>query len=214
MEEADFKGPPRANFLIAANHIRKVLDGQGVNWAAMGGLGMLCLGYRRNMRDIHVVYDERDRRAIYDKLEADRRYGTYQSLLSDANMRRVRFPKGMNLHFPTRILLRTGGFFNDVGCTENVEVEVNLIPPGNKTVFKGKGRQLTITRLLRNSADGCSAQKPGAPTTKPRRQNQQLQNPQRALFSEDNTCIMRKPSIGMGPEEGYCVSVPVVWKGA
>lgn len=47
-----------------------------------------------------------------------------------SNVNSVRLPKGMNALFPTKILLRTGPAFKDRGCTENVDVEVDLVPPG------------------------------------------------------------------------------------
>jgi hypothetical protein len=69
-----FKSPPRANFLAAAHYIRAFLDGKKFNWAAMCGLAMLCLGYRRDMQDIHIVYDDRDFKRILSKLESEQRY--------------------------------------------------------------------------------------------------------------------------------------------
>jgi hypothetical protein len=68
------RGPPRANLLFAANYIRKILDGKNFNWAAMGGLAMLCLGSRRVMLDLHLAYDDREFEQIKAILEADQRY--------------------------------------------------------------------------------------------------------------------------------------------
>lgn len=70
----DFKVPPRANFLAAANHIRNVFEGRKLSYGVMGGLEMLCLGYRREMPDVHIAYDDRDFSRIKAKLEADQRY--------------------------------------------------------------------------------------------------------------------------------------------
>ncbi|ORX92170.1 hypothetical protein BCR34DRAFT_460204, partial [Clohesyomyces aquaticus] len=111
----NFKRPPRANFLAAATYIRNLLDGKSFNWAAMCGLAMLCLGSKREMHDIHLVYEDRDYNRLKTKLEHDQR---------------VRLPKGMNSLFPIKLLLGTGPRYKDAGCTENVEVEVNLVPPG------------------------------------------------------------------------------------
>lgn len=36
----------------------------------------------------------------------------------------------MNSLFPTKLLIATGPNHKDVGCTENVDVEVDLVPPG------------------------------------------------------------------------------------
>ena len=71
------RGPPRANFLAAANFIRNLFDGKKFNWAAMGGLAMLCLGSRREMPDMHIVYDDSDFQRIKAKLESDPRYLTF-----------------------------------------------------------------------------------------------------------------------------------------
>ncbi|KAF2728310.1 hypothetical protein EJ04DRAFT_538491 [Polyplosphaeria fusca] len=109
-----FKCPPRANFLAAANHMRNLMDGKSINWAAMGGLAVLCLGSRREMPDIHIVYDAKDFQKLQKKLESDQR---------------VRIPKGMNALFPAKLLVATGPQHKD-NCTENAEVEVNMVPPG------------------------------------------------------------------------------------
>ncbi|KAF1948886.1 hypothetical protein CC80DRAFT_528745 [Byssothecium circinans] len=111
-----YKSPPRANFLVAANHIRNVLEGKKINWAVMGGLAMMCLGSSRDMPDIHIVYDDREFSRIKMKLESDRR---------------IRMQKGMNPLFPSKLLVSTGPKYKDVSCTENVDVEVDLVPPGS-----------------------------------------------------------------------------------
>jgi hypothetical protein len=66
--------PPRANFVAAANYIRNFFDARKFNWAAMLGLAMACLGSRREMPDLHIVYDDMDFQRIKMKLEADQRY--------------------------------------------------------------------------------------------------------------------------------------------
>ena len=68
-----YKIPPRANFLAAVTHIRHLLDGKKIHWAAMGGLAMLCLGSRREMVDVHIVYDDREYSRLKLKLEGDSR---------------------------------------------------------------------------------------------------------------------------------------------
>ncbi|KAF2121091.1 hypothetical protein BDV96DRAFT_479868, partial [Lophiotrema nucula] len=110
----DYRGPPRANFIAAANHIRNLLDGKSINWAAIGGLPLLCLGSRRDMMDIHIVYEAKEYNRLLKKLEHDQR---------------IRLPKGMNSLFPAKILIQTGPQFKD-NCTESRDVEVNLLPPG------------------------------------------------------------------------------------
>ncbi|KAF2871728.1 hypothetical protein BDV95DRAFT_47673 [Massariosphaeria phaeospora] len=109
------RNPPGANFLAAANHIRKFFDGKNFNWAAFGGLAIHCLGSRREIADIHIVYDDRDFHRIQTKLEADSR---------------MRLPQGMNALFPSKLLLSTGPKYKDAGCTENMDIEVNIVPPG------------------------------------------------------------------------------------
>jgi hypothetical protein len=39
---------------------------------------------------------------------------------------RVRLPNSMNPLFPSKILVSTGPRFRDAGCTENIEVEVEM----------------------------------------------------------------------------------------
>ncbi|KAF2690466.1 hypothetical protein K458DRAFT_105955 [Lentithecium fluviatile CBS 122367] len=111
-----YRTPPRANFVAAANYMRNFLEGKKFNWAAMLGLAMACLGSRREMSDLHIVYDDRDFHRIKVKLEADQR---------------VRLPKGMNSLFPSKLLLATGPKYKDAGCTDNVDIEVDLVPPGD-----------------------------------------------------------------------------------
>ncbi|KAF2180060.1 hypothetical protein K469DRAFT_693527 [Zopfia rhizophila CBS 207.26] len=112
----DFKSPPRANFLAAATYVKNLLDSKNFNWAAICGLAMLCLGSRREMPDIHIVFDDKDFQRLKRKLEADQR---------------TRLPKGMNALFPTKILLSTGPKYNDFNCPQNADVEVDLVPPGS-----------------------------------------------------------------------------------
>ncbi|KAF2010075.1 hypothetical protein BU24DRAFT_467562 [Aaosphaeria arxii CBS 175.79] len=114
---ANYRSPPKANFLAAATYIRNLLDGKKMNWAAIGGLAMLCLGSRREMPDIHIVYEDRDYNKIKMKLEADPR---------------VRLPRDMNPLFPSKILISTGPKFRDAGCTHDMEVELDLVPPGSQ----------------------------------------------------------------------------------
>lgn len=135
-----YRIPPRANFLLAANYIKNFLDGKKFNWAAMGGLAMLCLGSRREMLDIHIVYDDRDFQRIRAKLEGDQRYVPLQQhLVLQAYGIRVRLPKGMNSLFPSKLLIATGPKYNDAGCTENAEVEVDLVPPGESSKYRIQG---------------------------------------------------------------------------
>jgi hypothetical protein len=72
-----YRIPPRANFVAAANFIRYFFDDKKMNWATMLGLAMACLGSRREMPDIHIVYDNRDYQRIKRKLESNQRYDTF-----------------------------------------------------------------------------------------------------------------------------------------
>ncbi|KAF2268835.1 hypothetical protein CC78DRAFT_354342 [Lojkania enalia] len=133
----NLKSPPRANFLAAANHVKNLLDGKSINWAAFGGLAILCLGSHREMPDIHIVYDAQDFPKIQKRLELDRR---------------VRLPRGMNSLFPAKVLVSTGPQYKDK-CTENADIEVDLIPPG----FYGAPPNETLRKnqvLLRLNLDG------------------------------------------------------------
>ncbi|KAF2129459.1 hypothetical protein P153DRAFT_366852 [Dothidotthia symphoricarpi CBS 119687] len=107
--------PPRANFLAATNHIRNLFDKNKFTWGVMCGMEMLCLGYRREMPDLHIVYDSRDFLRMKAKLMADRRF---------------RVPSDMNSLFPTKIFIQTGPEYKDTGCTLTTFIEVNLVPPG------------------------------------------------------------------------------------
>jgi hypothetical protein len=72
-EIKEIKVPPKANILAAADHIKKVFEGKKFIYAFMGGLEMLCLGYRREMPDLQVAYDDKDFHKIKSKLESDQR---------------------------------------------------------------------------------------------------------------------------------------------
>ena len=72
----DIRVSPRANFLAAANHIRDLFESKKFTYGFVGGLEMLCLGYRREMPDLHIAYDDRDFNRIKVKLEADKRYAS------------------------------------------------------------------------------------------------------------------------------------------
>ncbi|KAJ4368019.1 hypothetical protein N0V83_006374 [Neocucurbitaria cava] len=108
--------PPMTNFLAAADHIRQLFESKKFAYGIMGGLEMLCLGYRREMPDLHIAYEDKDFNKIKVKLEADKR---------------VQLPDGMNPLFPSKLLVRTGPTFKDAGCTSAATIEVYLIPPGS-----------------------------------------------------------------------------------
>ena len=72
-QEKSFKVPPRPNLLAAASHIRALFDAKKFTWSFLGGLEILCLGYRREQPDLHIVYDSRDFERMRKKLEGDRR---------------------------------------------------------------------------------------------------------------------------------------------
>ncbi|KAH9881847.1 hypothetical protein J1614_001018 [Plenodomus biglobosus] len=108
--------PPWANVLAALNHIRDLFENKRFLYGVAGGFEILCLGYRREMPDLHIVYDDKDYIRIKKKLEADKRVLT---------------PDGMNPLFPFKILVRTGPAYQDFGCLEVAAIEVNMIPPGS-----------------------------------------------------------------------------------
>jgi hypothetical protein len=88
--EKEATAPPRANFLAAVNHIRDTFEGKKLNYGVMGGLEMLCLGYQREMPDLHIAYDDRDFHRIKAKLEADQRC-VYTKYMSDMQLMVVVF---------------------------------------------------------------------------------------------------------------------------
>lgn len=65
--------PPHANFLAAVNYIRDLFEKNKFAWGVMGGMEMLCLGYRREMPDFHIAYDYRDFANMKARLMAERR---------------------------------------------------------------------------------------------------------------------------------------------
>lgn len=65
--------PPWANVLAALNHIRDLFENKRFLYGVAGGFEILCLGYRREMPDLHIVYDDKDYIRIKKKLEADKR---------------------------------------------------------------------------------------------------------------------------------------------
>lgn len=66
--------PPRANVLAAAHHVQALFDAKKLTWGFMGGLAMLCLGYKREMPDLHIAYDDKDFERLKSKLESNQRY--------------------------------------------------------------------------------------------------------------------------------------------
>lgn len=66
---------PRPNLLAAVSWLRRFFEARKTNWAAMGSLAMLCLGARREIPDIHIVYDDKEFQSIRRKLQSDARYG-------------------------------------------------------------------------------------------------------------------------------------------
>jgi len=97
----------------------------------MGGLEMLCLGYRRESPDLQIAYDDKDFHKMKSKLESDQRYiDSIFSMRKLADKRSIRLPEGMNSLFPARILIRTGPAYKGESCTHSADVEVDLVPPG------------------------------------------------------------------------------------
>ncbi|KAH9874384.1 hypothetical protein IAQ61_003573 [Plenodomus lingam] len=106
--------PPLVNFLAATNHIRNLFENKKILYGMTGGFETLCLGYRREMLDLHIAYDDKDFFRIKKKLQADKRV-----VISD----------GMNPLFPFKILVCTGPAYKDLGCHKAAAIEVNMIPP-------------------------------------------------------------------------------------
>jgi hypothetical protein len=71
--------PPRTNVLAAASHIQALLDAKRLTWGFMGGLAILCLGYKREMPDLHIAYDVKDFERLKSKLGSDQRYAEHTS---------------------------------------------------------------------------------------------------------------------------------------
>lgn len=65
--------PPRNNILAAACHIQALFDAKKFTYGFIGGLPMLCLGYRREMPDLHIAYDDKDFERLKNKLGSNYR---------------------------------------------------------------------------------------------------------------------------------------------
>ncbi|KAH7394926.1 hypothetical protein DE146DRAFT_678738 [Phaeosphaeria sp. MPI-PUGE-AT-0046c] len=126
--------PPLANLLAAADYVRNVFETKKLAHGFMGGLEMLCLGYRREMPDLQIAYDDKDFHRIKAKLEADQR---------------IRLPEGINSLFPARLLVRTGPAFRDKDCAHSGDIEVDIIPPDF-------GELLPSHRPGLGSKEGCT----------------------------------------------------------
>ncbi|KAH6614151.1 hypothetical protein C7974DRAFT_321118 [Boeremia exigua] len=107
--------PPRANVLAAASHIQALFDAKKLTYGFIGGLSMMCLGYKREMPDLHVAYDDKDFARLKAKLESDSR---------------IALQRGMNPLLPFKILIWTGPKYKDRGCTVPASIELDLIPSG------------------------------------------------------------------------------------
>ena len=66
--------PPRINVLAAACHIQALFDAKKFTYGFIGGLPMLCLGYKREMPDLHIAYDDKDFERLKAKLGSNPRY--------------------------------------------------------------------------------------------------------------------------------------------
>ncbi|KAJ8109943.1 hypothetical protein OPT61_g7083 [Boeremia exigua] len=108
--------PPRINVLAAATHIQALLDAKKLTYGFMGGLPMLCLGYKREMPDLHIAYDAREFERLKAKLETDRR---------------IRIQTGLNSLLPFKILIWTGPEFKDQGCSVSASIEMDFVPSGS-----------------------------------------------------------------------------------
>ncbi|KAF3052605.1 hypothetical protein E8E11_010267 [Didymella keratinophila] len=149
--------PPRANILTAACHVQEFFDAKKITYGFTGGLPMLCLGYKREMPDLHIAYDAKDFERLKSKLE---------------NNRRIRLPTGMNPLLPFKVLVWTGPEYKDEGCSINASIELDLVPSsaygtpgasdltkslvllglrtasGRQMVFKSLNVQYLLTTLL------------------------------------------------------------------
>lgn len=71
--------PPRTNVIAAASYLQAFFNAKKFTWGFMGGLPMLCLGYKREMPDLHIAYDDKDFERLRSKLESDHRYASVSS---------------------------------------------------------------------------------------------------------------------------------------
>ncbi|KAF9694691.1 hypothetical protein EKO04_007546 [Ascochyta lentis] len=131
--------PPRTNVLAAACHIQSLFDANKFTFGFMGGLAMLCQGYKREMPDLHIAYDDKDFDRLKSKLESDQR---------------VRLPTGANPLLPFKILVWTGPEYKDQGCTENASIELDLVPSGSCGTPRAGVLNRNLVQLSLNTSNG------------------------------------------------------------
>jgi hypothetical protein len=116
----------------------------------------------------------------------------------------------MNPLFPSKILISTGPKFKDAGCSETVDVEVDLIPSGeaiSQEMGPEKTLLLTIARLLWHPVKRCTTQPSGRATVESGRQIVQYQGIEYAVYYEQHRLQLQNSRLSMGPEEGHPVSM-------
>ncbi|KAL1652945.1 hypothetical protein SLS61_004566 [Didymella pomorum] len=131
--------PPLVNVLTAACHFQEFLDAKKITYGFIGGLPMLCLGYKREMPDLHIAYDAKDFERLKSKLE---------------NNHRVRLPTGMNPLLPFKVLLWSGPEYKDEGCSINASIELSFVPSGAHGAPGGTDLTKSLVLLGLKTASG------------------------------------------------------------
>ena len=70
----DPEGPPQLNLFAAASLISRLLAGNGIQYAVMGGFALVCRGSPRATRDVDVV-TATSMKSLWAIVERQPRYG-------------------------------------------------------------------------------------------------------------------------------------------
>ncbi|KAL9618326.1 MAG: hypothetical protein Q9160_006976 [Pyrenula sp. 1 TL-2023] len=108
--ETDPEGPPRANLIAAAIFISRLLRGNGIGFAVMGGFAMLCRGSSRTTTDVDVATD-----------------ATMAALWRVVEVQPRRTLDGV-----IKVFVRTGPSHGEEYCQQERNIEVDLMTPGTK----------------------------------------------------------------------------------
>lgn len=113
----------------------------------------------------------------------------------------------MNSLFSSKLLIATGPKYKDAGCTENVDVEVDLVPTGDTLVVMSKP-ELTSQRRSRNSSQRVTAKQSSHVASQPGGKNRVLQRPEYAVLGQDHNRLLQKSRPGLGPKKRLAVPMP------
>ncbi|KAF2761194.1 hypothetical protein EJ05DRAFT_473734 [Pseudovirgaria hyperparasitica] len=110
------QGQPIANLFVAAAFIQQMFDANNIKCVVMGGFAMLCRGSRRVTNDIDMIVNSTPLKVRHIVEQCSR----------------LRIPNTRMVSGVLKIFVKTGPAERDLGCTESVMVEVDLVFPSSK----------------------------------------------------------------------------------